>query len=109
MDPRCKGMPLSSFLLKPMQRVTRYPLIIKNVRTASTHTSHALIFSLFSQRFAFWLICFLFLDFRKYSRVSSRSQPPESSSGESRGAVLAGENPTRDDVHAAVKAANVLV
>ncbi|XP_028941371.1 intersectin-1 isoform X3 [Antrostomus carolinensis] len=27
MDPRCKGMP---FLLKPMQRVTRYPLIIKN-------------------------------------------------------------------------------
>lgn len=34
MDPRCKGMPLSSFLLKPMQRVTRYPLIIKNVRTA---------------------------------------------------------------------------
>uniref|UniRef100_A0A8C5N098 Intersectin-1 n=1 Tax=Leptobrachium leishanense TaxID=445787 RepID=A0A8C5N098_9ANUR len=31
MDPRCKGMPLSSFLLKPMQRVTRYPLIIKNI------------------------------------------------------------------------------
>ncbi|PNI55464.1 ITSN1 isoform 32, partial [Pan troglodytes] len=30
MDPRCKGMPLSSFILKPMQRVTRYPLIIKN-------------------------------------------------------------------------------
>lgn len=34
MDPRCKGMPLSSFILKPMQRVTRYPLIIKNVSTA---------------------------------------------------------------------------
>ncbi|XP_072900992.1 intersectin-1 isoform X3 [Hemitrygon akajei] len=31
MDPQCKGMPLSSFLLKPMQRVTRYPLIIKNI------------------------------------------------------------------------------
>uniref|UniRef100_UPI00358E5D18 intersectin-1 isoform X2 n=1 Tax=Myxine glutinosa TaxID=7769 RepID=UPI00358E5D18 len=30
-DVRCKGMPLSSFLLKPMQRVTRYPLIIKNI------------------------------------------------------------------------------
>ncbi|XP_075454596.1 intersectin-2 isoform X2 [Ascaphus truei] len=30
-DPRCKGMPLSSFLLKPMQRITRYPLIIKNI------------------------------------------------------------------------------
>ncbi|XP_053301058.1 intersectin-2a isoform X2 [Pleuronectes platessa] len=28
---RCKGMPLSSFLLKPMQRITRYPLIIKNI------------------------------------------------------------------------------
>lgn len=25
-------MPLSSFLLKPMQRITRYPLLIKNVR-----------------------------------------------------------------------------
>lgn len=34
MDPRCKGMPLSSFILKPMQRVTRYPLIIKNVSAA---------------------------------------------------------------------------
>lgn len=32
---RCKGMPLSSFLLKPMQRLTRYPLLIKNV-----HASH---------------------------------------------------------------------
>ncbi|XP_048105795.1 intersectin-2a isoform X3 [Alosa alosa] len=28
---RCRGMPLSSFLLKPMQRITRYPLIIKNI------------------------------------------------------------------------------
>lgn len=28
---RCKGMPLSSFLLKPMQRLTRYPLLIKNI------------------------------------------------------------------------------
>ncbi|XP_062857887.1 intersectin-2a [Trichomycterus rosablanca] len=27
----CKGMPLSSFLLKPMQRITRYPLIIRNI------------------------------------------------------------------------------
>lgn len=34
MDPRCKGMPLSSFILKPMQRVTRYPLLIKNVSPA---------------------------------------------------------------------------
>ncbi|CAL8316715.1 unnamed protein product [Merluccius merluccius] len=36
---RCKGMPLSSFLLKPMQRITRYPLIIKNIleNTAEGH------------------------------------------------------------------------
>ncbi|XP_058612265.1 intersectin-2a isoform X2 [Onychostoma macrolepis] len=39
---RCKGMPLSSFLLKPMQRITRYPLLIKNIleNTASTHADH---------------------------------------------------------------------
>ncbi|XP_067141065.1 intersectin-1 isoform X2 [Centruroides vittatus] len=31
-DPRTKGMPLSSFLLKPMQRITKYPLLIKKIR-----------------------------------------------------------------------------
>ncbi|XP_037638975.1 intersectin-1 isoform X1 [Sebastes umbrosus] len=43
MDPRCKGMPLSSFLLKPMQRVTRYPLIIKNIleNTPETHPDNS--------------------------------------------------------------------
>uniref|UniRef100_A0A665UYH2 Intersectin-1 n=1 Tax=Echeneis naucrates TaxID=173247 RepID=A0A665UYH2_ECHNA len=43
MDPRCKGMPLSSFLLKPMQRVTRYPLIIKNTleNTPESHPDHS--------------------------------------------------------------------
>uniref|UniRef100_A0A3P8WQR6 Intersectin-1 n=1 Tax=Cynoglossus semilaevis TaxID=244447 RepID=A0A3P8WQR6_CYNSE len=43
MDPRCKGMPLSSFLLKPMQRVTRYPLIIKNTleNTPELHPDHS--------------------------------------------------------------------
>ncbi|KAM6943444.1 intersectin-2b [Xenentodon cancila] len=30
-DYRCKGMPLSSFLLKPMQRITRYPLHIRKI------------------------------------------------------------------------------
>ncbi|XP_037651143.1 intersectin-2b isoform X2 [Sebastes umbrosus] len=39
-DYRCKGMPLSSFLLKPMQRITRYPLHIKNIleSTAEGHS-----------------------------------------------------------------------
>ncbi|XP_072293292.1 intersectin-1 isoform X1 [Eucyclogobius newberryi] len=43
MDPRCKGMPLSSFLLKPMQRVTKYPLIIKNIleNTPESHPDHS--------------------------------------------------------------------
>ncbi|XP_051879992.1 intersectin-2b isoform X2 [Pristis pectinata] len=42
-DPRCKGMPLSSFLLKPMQRITRYPLIIKNIleNTPEVHADHS--------------------------------------------------------------------
>uniref|UniRef100_A0A8K9X0D9 Intersectin-2-like n=1 Tax=Oncorhynchus mykiss TaxID=8022 RepID=A0A8K9X0D9_ONCMY len=39
-DYRCKGMPLSSFLLKPMQRITRYPLHIKNI-LESTQEEHA--------------------------------------------------------------------
>ncbi|XP_069137912.1 intersectin-1-like isoform X1 [Argopecten irradians] len=30
-DPRTKGMPLSSFLLKPMQRITKYPLMIGKI------------------------------------------------------------------------------
>ncbi|XP_031177752.1 intersectin-2a isoform X9 [Sander lucioperca] len=37
---RCKGMPLSSFLLKPMQRITRYPLLIKNI-LENTPDGHA--------------------------------------------------------------------
>ncbi|KAF5885983.1 intersectin-2-like isoform X1, partial [Clarias magur] len=42
-DHRCKGMPLSSFLLKPMQRITRYPLHIKNIleSTPEGHVDHA--------------------------------------------------------------------
>ena len=30
-NPRTKGLPLSSFLLKPMQRITKYPLLVKRV------------------------------------------------------------------------------
>ncbi|CAL1603896.1 unnamed protein product [Knipowitschia caucasica] len=44
-DYRCKGMPLSSFLLKPMQRITRYPLHIKNILecTAEGHSDRLLL------------------------------------------------------------------
>ena len=31
-DPRCGSLDLGSFLLKPLQRITRYPLLIKQVR-----------------------------------------------------------------------------
>lgn len=101
MDPRCKGMPLSSFLLKPMQRVTRYPLIIKNVRTAHKHISPTVtegvlrlsITSIFEpQIHSFLFFRPLIIDLRKYSRLTSRPQPPESCPGEGRGAVLAGEH-----------------
>ncbi|XP_075779517.1 intersectin-2 isoform X2 [Pelodiscus sinensis] len=42
-DPRCKGMPLSSFLLKPMQRITRYPLLMKSIleNTPEDHPDHS--------------------------------------------------------------------
>ncbi|KFM70234.1 Intersectin-1, partial [Stegodyphus mimosarum] len=43
MDPRTKGMPLSSFLLKPMQRITKYPLLIQKVHeyTSEEHPDHS--------------------------------------------------------------------
>lgn len=31
-DHRTKGLPLSSFLIKPMQRITKYPLLVQKVR-----------------------------------------------------------------------------
>ncbi|KAL5009816.1 hypothetical protein ScPMuIL_012121 [Solemya velum] len=41
-DHRTKGMPLSSFLLKPMQRITKYPLMIGKILeyTPSGHPDH---------------------------------------------------------------------
>ena len=30
-DPRAKGLPLSSYLLKPLQRICKYPLLIREV------------------------------------------------------------------------------
>uniref|UniRef100_A0A4W4GNC1 Intersectin 2a n=1 Tax=Electrophorus electricus TaxID=8005 RepID=A0A4W4GNC1_ELEEL len=39
----CRGMPLCSFLLKPMQRITRYPLLIRNIleNTPAGHLDQA--------------------------------------------------------------------
>uniref|UniRef100_A0A1B6KVP3 Intersectin-1-like n=1 Tax=Graphocephala atropunctata TaxID=36148 RepID=A0A1B6KVP3_9HEMI len=41
-DPRTKGMPLSSFLIKPMQRITKYPLLIQKILefTPVEHPDH---------------------------------------------------------------------
>ncbi|XP_064627366.1 intersectin-1-like isoform X4 [Lineus longissimus] len=41
-DPRTKGMPLSSFLLKPMQRICKYPLMISKILeyTPDSHPDH---------------------------------------------------------------------
>ncbi|XP_044748493.1 intersectin-1 isoform X2 [Coccinella septempunctata] len=42
LDPSVKGMPLSSFLIKPMQRITKYPLIIGKIleNTDEIHKDH---------------------------------------------------------------------
>ena len=41
-DERCKGLPLSSFLLKPTQRVTKYPDLVAKIleRTPPEHEDH---------------------------------------------------------------------
>ena len=90
MDPRCKGMPLSSFLLKPMQRVTRYPLIIKNVRTPHTHTD-TYTDTTHTQTHGLLACGCVSVDPGEHSGGPPRPQPPEGSSGEGRGAVLPGQ------------------
>ncbi|XP_034243922.1 intersectin-1 isoform X2 [Thrips palmi] len=44
-DPRTKGLPLSSFLIKPMQRITKYPLLIKKILhyTSIDHPDHSYV------------------------------------------------------------------
>ncbi|KAL6070891.1 Rho guanine nucleotide exchange factor 3, variant 2 [Balamuthia mandrillaris] len=41
-DKRCRNMDLSSFLIKPFQRVTKYPLLLKEIGyyTAQTHPDY---------------------------------------------------------------------
>ena len=38
MDPRVRGMPLESFLIKPVQRLTKYPLFWKDLLKGVPHT-----------------------------------------------------------------------
>lgn len=45
-NPRTGGLPLSSFLLKPMQRVTKYPLLVKRVSTDPKVVSHKLEYAI---------------------------------------------------------------
>ncbi|WAR07129.1 ITSN1-like protein [Mya arenaria] len=42
-NPKTKGMPLSSFLLKPMQRITKYPLLVEKImqHTPVGHPDHS--------------------------------------------------------------------
>lgn len=35
-----RGMPLSSFLIKPMQRITKYPLLISKILENTPETHH---------------------------------------------------------------------
>lgn len=41
-NPATKGMPLSSFLIKPMQRITKYPLLVRKILeyTSSNHPDY---------------------------------------------------------------------
>ncbi|KAF9920531.1 actin organization and endocytosis protein [Linnemannia zychae] len=43
--PSCRGMDISSFLLQPLQRITRYPLLIKKILeyTPDDHIDHLLL------------------------------------------------------------------
>ncbi|KAF8930650.1 actin organization and endocytosis protein [Haplosporangium gracile] len=43
--PSCRGMDISSFLLQPLQRITRYPLLIKKILeyTDEGHIDHLLL------------------------------------------------------------------
>ncbi|CAG8523760.1 4631_t:CDS:10 [Paraglomus occultum] len=41
-EPQCRNLDLSSFLLQPMQRITRYPLLLRQILhyTEKDHTDH---------------------------------------------------------------------
>ncbi|KAI7880960.1 hypothetical protein K492DRAFT_207137 [Lichtheimia hyalospora FSU 10163] len=43
--PECRGLDLSHFLLEPMQRITRYPLLLQNILNATPrrHTDYGLL------------------------------------------------------------------
>lgn len=86
-------MPLSSFLLKPMQRITRYPLHIKNV---STPTVACCMPCSEPKRLCFKMVKLgVFLgsspDSREYSWASCGSRSVTRGFGEGWGAVLSGQ------------------
>jgi hypothetical protein len=41
-DMRANGLPLNSYLLKPIQRITRYPLLVRNIldNTSESHSDY---------------------------------------------------------------------
>lgn len=51
MNPRCRSLDLSSFLLEPMQRITRYPLLIKQILhyTSKDHPDHSELLAVLKQ------------------------------------------------------------
>lgn len=45
LDPRCRGLLLNSFLIKPMQRITKYPLLIQEIirHTSKAHMDYPML------------------------------------------------------------------
>ena len=43
-NPATKKMPLSAFLIKPMQRITKYPLLLKNILENTPTDSSGMVF-----------------------------------------------------------------
>ena len=80
-NPKVKGMPLTSFLLKPMQRITKYPLMIKKVNS---------YFKKIKYKVQFYYKRKISKDFGKYGHGTSGSPSAGRSAAQSRGALHSG-------------------